>query len=162
MARTKRKPNGVWSKIAELRRGTRDNRQAVRLLKCFPRLGGIGYCYLFTWSHTIRIDPEGCSAFELAKDIRQHLKPLYADSGIPLAQRVIHKHLDETAGTMKWQFPHPLDPKWTISIEGDDPKCKLKRVEEIVHHPAQEAYSDTRTRYVVENPEECFSTKNQG
>jgi hypothetical protein len=157
--KAKRKPNGVMSKIAELRRGTRDNRSAVKLLKCFPKLGGIGYCYLFTWSKTIRIDPDGCSAFELAKDIRQHLKPLYAGSGIPTSMRVIRKHLDESTGTMKWKFIHPLDKEWTISIEGDDPKCKLRKVEKVVHHPAQAAYSDTQTRFVVDNPDECWGHK---
>ncbi len=156
--KTVRKP--VSSRIVSAIKRCKEFKQnyvdELKLLRALPHVEGIGHIWFNTYAKELQINADG-SAVGLAKSLLKEMRPQYVASGLRIP--MIRKAFDEGTGKMKWSMPHPNGSSCRIVVSGDDPKCKVKRLTRDVHIPASEAYTDTRTSYVIENPEQCLGSK---
>lgn len=70
---------------------------------------------------------------------------------------IVKKNFVEYDGSITYSFTSEHDPAVKIEVKGGEPRCKVRKVTTRELVPATSEHYEERTRFVIDNPEECWT-----
>lgn len=139
-----------------------ENRQSLAALDVIGDMPGIESIYAWGWSKKIEVTASPAQVGHPPIDARTlALQIVGRMKSLGQVPPMVSKSFDSSNGKITYSIPGPL-PGWKIQISGGEPRCKVRKEVEVVEIPEQvkpaetiAAHTETKVKYVIENPEEC-------
>lgn len=156
----------IMDRLRSTRKEIERERTSRRVLLTLTHLEHIESCWCWVGGKELSLTPEtgkqqaALASVLLAMRDHMHSHPadfgLDPDAALPFVSA--EKKFNKSIGTLTYAIKGPFG--FTIKLNvGTPSNCKVRRVEEEYTVPAVPAvaeHQDTRVRYEIDNPEECF------
>ena len=142
----------AWTtEVERLRRSIEAEKEALAAIESLGELAGADWVYASGYQKAVLISVYDGNAKEIALLALNRIReisdrpPLKAD-----------KQFDSSSGKISYTV-RGLPNGWKTVVSGGDPRCRVERIEEEVEVPekVEAAHTETKVRYVIDNPEEC-------
>src|SRR5882757_5993878 len=113
--------------IASIQEDIKAEKARIAILQMLGDVGEVESCYVSYYSKDVSVQPISTdSARALALRFVANIMKLSTTKDLVAAQ----KSFDASTGKVTYTVVGPM-PDWKITIAGGDPRCKIKKVEEV-------------------------------